>query len=39
MRTNDILNAEADKDLIAESVTDIAKECVRFGVKDILFLV
>ena len=35
MRTNDILNAEADKDLIAESVIDIAKECVRFGVKDV----
>ena len=34
MGTNDILNAEADKDLIAESVIDIAKECVRFGVKD-----
>ena len=35
MGTNDILNAEGDKDLIAESVIDIAKECVRFGVKDI----
>ena len=35
MRTNDILNAEADKDLIAESVIDIAKACVRFGVKDV----
>ena len=34
MGTNDILNAEADKDLIAESVIDIAKECARFGVKD-----
>ena len=27
MGINDILNAESDKDLIAESVTDIAKEC------------
>ena len=27
MGINDILNAEGDKDLIAESVTDIAKEC------------
>ena len=35
MGTNDILNAEADKDLIAESVIDIAKECARFGVKDV----
>ena len=31
MSTNDILNAEGDKDLIAESVLDIAKECVQFG--------
>ena len=35
MGTNDILNAEADKDLITESVIDIAKECVRFGVKGV----
>ena len=35
MGTNDILNAEVDKDLIAESVTDIAKQCVRLGVKDV----
>ena len=35
MGTNDILNVEADKDLIAESVIDIAKECVRLGVKDV----
>ena len=32
MVINDIVNAEADKDLVAESVIDIAKECVRFGV-------
>ena len=33
MGTIDILNAEGDKDLIAESVIDIAKECVRLSVK------
>ena len=31
MGTNEIFNAEGDKDLIAESVLDIAKECVQFG--------
>ena len=36
MGTNEIFNAEGDKDLIAESVLDIAKECVRLGVKDLL---
>ena len=35
MGTNDILNADADKDLIAESVLEIAKECVCVGVKDL----
>ena len=35
MRTNDILNAEGDNDLMAGSVIDIAKECVRFFVKDV----
>ena len=35
MGTNDILNIEADKDLMAKSVIDIAKELVRFGVKDV----
>ena len=35
MGTNDITNTETDKDLIAESVMDIAKECVRFGAKDV----
>ena len=39
MGTNDILNAEGDKDVIAESVIDIAKECVRLGVKDVSLLV
>ena len=36
MGTNDILNAEGDKDLIAESVINVAKECVWLGVKDVL---
>ena len=36
MGTNEILNAEVDKDLIAESVIDTAKEYVRFGVKDVI---
>ena len=35
MGTNDILNAEAHKDLIPESVIDITKGCVGFGVKDV----
>ena len=35
MGTNGILNAEGNKDLLAESVVDIAEECVRFGVKDV----
>ena len=34
MEINDILNTEANKDVIAESVIGIAKECFRFGVKD-----
>ena len=37
MGTNDILNVEGDKDLIVGSVIDIAKECVRLGVKDVFF--
>ena len=37
MGTNDTLNAETNKDLIAENVIDIAKECVWFGVKDVFF--
>ena len=35
MKTNDILDAEADKYLVIESAIDIAKECVRFGGKDV----
>ena len=38
MGTNDILNMEADNDLNAKSVIDIAKECVPFGVKDVFVL-
>ena len=34
MGTNDVLNAEANADLIAESVIDIAK-CIWFGVKGV----
>ena len=34
MGTNDILNSEGDKDLIAESAIDIANKCVRLDVKD-----
>ena len=35
MGMNDILNTEADKDIIAKSVMDFAKECVWFGIKDV----
>ena len=35
MGTNDVLNAEANEDLIAESAIDIAKECIWFGVKGV----
>ena len=35
MGANDALNAEANEDLIAESVIDIAKECIWFGVKGV----
>ena len=38
MGTNDILNAEGDKDLIAESVVDISKECDRLVVKDVIII-
>ena len=34
-----MIKIRGDKDPIAESVIDIAKECVRLGVKDVLFLV
>ena len=35
MGMNDILHTEADKDIIAKSVMDFAKECVWFGIKDV----
>ena len=35
MGTNDIFDTKTDKDLIVESVIDIPKECVLFGVKDL----
>ena len=35
MGTNDVLTAEANEDLITESVIDIAKECIWFGVKGV----
>ena len=35
IETNGILNTQDDKDLIAESVIDIGKECVRFGLKNV----
>ena len=35
MGTNNVLNTEADEDLIATSVTDIAKEYIWFGAKDV----
>ena len=35
MGTNDIVNAEGNKDLNAENVIDIAKESVRLSAKDV----
>ena len=35
MGTNYVLNSEANEDLIAESVIDITKECISFGVKGV----
>ena len=35
MGANDIFDTKTDKDLIVESVIDIPKECVLFGVKDL----
>ena len=32
MGTNDIINSEANKDLVAKRITNIAKECVAFRV-------
>ena len=36
-RTNDITNSEVNKDLAADSIINIARECVGFGVKSVLF--
>ena len=35
MGTNDVFDTEANEDLIAKSVIDIAKECIWFGVKGV----
>ena len=35
--TNDIINSEDNKDLVANSILNIARECVLFGVKSIYF--
>ena len=35
MGANDVLNAEANEDLIAESVINIAKKSIWFGVKGV----
>ena len=35
MGTNDIMNSEVNKDFVADSIINIAKECVDFGVKSV----
>ena len=35
MGTNDIINSEVNKDLEADSIINIARECVAFGVKSV----
>ena len=35
MGINDIINSEAGKDLVSDSITNIARECVAFGVKKV----
>ena len=37
MRTNDITNSEVNKDLVTDSIINIAKECVAFDV-EIVFI-
>ena len=37
METNDIINLEVHKDLVADSIINIARECVAFGVKSLFF--
>ena len=35
MSTNDIINSEVNRNLIADSISNIAGECVAFGVKSV----
>ena len=35
MGTNDIINSEVNKDLVADSIINVARECVAFGVKSV----
>ena len=35
MRTNDIVNSEVNKNLVADGIINIATECVAFGVKSV----
>ena len=35
MRTNDIVNSEVNKNLVADGIINIARECVAFGVKSV----
>ena len=35
MGTNDIINSEVNKNLVADSIINIARECVAFGVKSV----
>ena len=35
MGTNDIINSEVNKDLVVDSIINIARECVAFGVKSV----
>ena len=37
METNDIINLEVHKDLVADCIINIAIECVAFGVKSVFF--
>ena len=38
MGINDIINSDASKDLVSDSITNIARECVAFGVKKCIYL-
>lgn len=35
METNNIINLEVNKDLVADSIVNIAGDCVAFGVKTV----